>query len=120
MKIPQFEADILKNAYCKLHDAYHNIQCLFTFLKKEYPSYATIEFTVLLNGLLRMQDIENIMSIHLDYPVFGKELEMANQDMLMELLRKELGVDKYGLIDIDDSVSGLCINNALHLYEMEV
>lgn len=118
MKIPQYEASILKHAFCKLHDAYHNVQCLYSFIKKEYPQVATIEYTILLNGLLRMQEIEGIMSISLNYPVFGKEIEMADLDRLKELLQKILQVDKYGIIDSTNKIEGECINSELHLYEV--
>ena len=120
MKIPQTEADILKQAFCKLHDAYHNIQCLFLFLKKEYPERATIEYTILLNGLLRMQEIENVMGVSLNYPILGKERDMANPDKLKSILYDTLNVSQYGYLDFDDSIKSGCVNADLHLYEVQL
>lgn len=120
MKIPQNEADILKHAFCKLHDAYHNIQCLFVFLKKEYPEAATIEYTILLNGLLRMQEIENLMGVSLNYPVFGKERDMADPDKLKEVLKDVLNVTQYGYLDFEEPQKDGCVNLDLHLYEVQL
>ena len=120
MKIPQYEADILKQSFCKLHDAYHNIHCLFIFLKREYPENATIEYTVLLNGLLRMQEIENVMGVSINYPVFGKEKDMADPDRLKNTLKNILNVDRYGFIDLEEPVKDGCINADLHLYEVPI
>lgn len=119
MKIPQRETEIIKHAYCHLHDAYHNIQCLYSFLKREYPKEATIEYTVLLNGLLRMQEIEAIMNVTLNYPVFGKEIDMTDKDRLRDLLHNLLGVNAYGYLDPNagDDVPD-CVSLDLHLYEM--
>ena len=120
MKIPQYEADLLKHAFCKLHDAYHNIQCLFLFLKKEYPENANIEYTILLNGLIRMQEVENILGVLLNYPVFGKEIDMADPNKLKETLKNVLDVHQYGYLDLDDSLEEeTCINQDLHLYEVQ-
>lgn len=120
MRIPQFEEEVLKKAYCNLHEAIHNIQCLFLFLKKEYPDRATIEYTVFLHGLLRMQEVEAIMKVELNYPVFGKEIGMGDKDKLYTLLRNILGVSLYGYLDCDGSLNlPHCINNNLHLYEVE-
>lgn len=118
MRIPQNESVILKHAFCKLHDAYHNIQCLYSFLKKEYPEKATIEYTVLLNGFLRMQEIEFFMGVSLHYPVFGKELDMVDLDKLKILLKEHLGLYCYGYLDLDDPVKDTCVDSDLHLYEI--
>lgn len=119
MKVSPIETEILKKAYCHLHDAYHNIQCLFIFLRKEYPEYANIEYAVILSGIIRMQEIEGLMGVTLNYPVFGKERDMADKEKLKEKLQALFGIDRYGYLDFDDLGYPNCINQDLHLYEVE-
>lgn len=118
MLIPQHESEILKNAFCSLHDAYHNVNCLSMYLERAYPKEAEIEYTILLTGLLRMQEIESLLGVVLPYPVFGKEIEMADKNILHTLLKERLGVTKYGYLDYDGDMSSKeCVNAELHLFE---
>lgn len=117
MEIGYIESEILKKAYCKLHEACHNITCLSQFLKKEYPERATIEYTVLLNGLLRKQEIESIMCMEVKYPVLGKEIEMVDKDKLKDLFKTTLGLDVYCYIDYDKTDLEGCVDSIFPLYE---
>jgi hypothetical protein len=124
MFVPPHEEEVLKRAFSHLHDSVHNVNTLFHFLKKVYPDRATIEYTILLHAILRMREIESLLHTQLDYPVFGKEIEMADMTLLKRVLKETLGVSCYGYLDPTDLCSGEskveCVNRDIHLYRISI
>lgn len=124
MFVPPHEEEVLKGAFSHLHDSVHNVNTLFHFLKKVYPDHATIEYTILLHAILRMREIESLLHTQLDYPVFGKEIEMADMASLKRVLKETLGVSCYGYLDPTDLCAGAskveCVNSDIHLYRISI
>lgn len=119
MELRREDREIICYAKDVLHKSIHNMNCLSEFLKKEYPSRSSLSDIILFMGLIRMLDLESI-GIFLKYPVFGKECEQLTHDELKELLISSYNLDRYGYLDYSDNPNGMCLNQDLYLYEVEL
>lgn len=117
MELRPEDREIINNAFTELNSSFHNMNCLFLYLKDEYPERSSIQDLVLFMGLIRMKDIEDITHTSLKYPIFGKEIEQISEEELKVLLYNTYHLDRYGYLDYSDSPVGVCINEDLSLYE---
>lgn len=119
-QIPTIDKEILQNAYSYLHDAIGNINCLYSFIKKNYPKYKEIEYTLYIHSIYRSKEIESIMEIPIIYPIFGKEIDMGNRDIIYSIVKTNLGINKIGVLEAYTDCNSICVNESLGLYEIEI
>lgn len=119
MRIPSTDQEILKSAFASLHDAIGNIQCLYNFIKKN-SDHKDIEYTLYIHSLHRAKEIEAIMERTIDYPVFGKEIDMCDRTILYGIIKDSLGVNKIGYLDSFGDCTGTCVDDTLRLYEIGI
>jgi hypothetical protein len=110
---------VLKAAFANLHDAIGNILCLYTFIKK-YTGNDNIEYTLYIHALHRTKEIEAIMEKTLNYPVFGKEIDMGDKNKLYSLIKSSLGINKIGYLDSLGECKGNCVDENLRLFELSI
>lgn len=119
MMIPTKDQDMLKLAFASLHDAIGNIQCLYNYVRR-HSAHKEIEYTLYIHALHRAKEIEAIMEKTLDYPVFGKEIDMGDRTILFNLIKSSLGVGKVGYLDSLGDCTGTCVDENLRLFELEI
>lgn len=117
MELRPDDREIISNAFSTLNNSFHNMNCLFLYLKEEYPERSGLKDLILFMGLIRMKDIEEITHTSLKYPIFGKEIEQISEDELRLLLYDTYRLDRYWYLDYSDSPIGECVNEDLFLYE---
>ena len=119
MKIPATDLEVLQSAFAYLHDAVGNIQCLYTFIKN-HTTHKDIEYTLYIHSIHKAKQIESIMGRVVDYPVFGKEIDMGNRTILYGIIKNSLGVDRIGYLDSFGDCTGTCVDENLQLYEIVI
>lgn len=120
MKLNTLDQEVLKSAYSKLHDAIGNVTCLNNYISMYYPTHKDIEYTLYIHAIHRAKEIEAIMETPIDYPVFGKEIDMGDKDRLFSIVKTNLGVNKIGYLDSLGECTGNCVNESLKLYEIDI
>ena len=100
------ELTIIKSASKKIGNECYNINVLESFLKKNYPDNASIEEVIYILGLLRASSLEkSIPTVHIDKPVFGKELAMVDMNKFLKLLMLRQGSTKLLYIDSPNALN---------------
>lgn len=119
-QIPTVDKEILQDAFSHLQDAIGNINCLYSFITKKYPMYKEIEYTLYIHSIYRAKEIESIMETPIAYPVFGKEIDMGDRNIIYSIVKTNLGVNKIGILESFDDDNCICVNKSLDLYEKEI
>ena len=124
MQLPIIDQEVLKSAYAFLHDAIGNITCLYNFISCHFPEHKDIEYTLYIHAIHRAKEIEGILSIPIDYPVFGKEIDMGSREKIYALVKNNLNLDHIGYLDLlhelDMSNTSQCVDTSLHLYRIDI
>ena len=89
---------IFEQAYLDLHEEVHNVNSLQNYLQKSSFD-SSIEFTLFLIALYRAKEISSIFGKEIPYPVFGKEMEMAEKEAIVAKIKTYMDIDKILLVD---------------------
>ena len=93
---------IFEQAYLDLHEEVHNINSLQLYLQKNSFD-SSIEFTLFLIALYRAKEMSSIFGKEIHYPVFGKEMEMAEKGAIIAKIKAYMDIDKFLIVDTETS-----------------